>query len=571
MFERLQEKISRENKEEDNVEHIQQNLESYLNRNHDSPEEAKKALLQYKKELKHLERELNILESTDLFTQNREAVRKTLKFIEECRESIRDISEIDTFLSEWVESLSPIKNGNLPDFDSSYEAAEQIESKINNIPDFDKEGKELLNKIDTITEATDDIFQQSTEAKKHLEQIEELSVPGESASGPEKELRRILTETQNMEEVRGELDKIRDKKQEVESELEELDQDTGSLQSLKHKTEKISGLLQKAPEAVFSSNEIDADKRMKELKYSMLVKRNLESLLESISTERSENKSRRDFLFDVGATLTGMSLFSGFATFQNIQAIEESGGGKEQFFSGGEKKYFQYDDGIETVIQGGELLINIIHIRYKQNQPSYDKNKFKRTLSTVFKEDLNIRIKPNFVEIDIRTADIGGSKQYQEMRQELAKLISKTEIGGGIDKDLYSSPKPDSELEKEINSRLARFDKIEDEGILRLPSSEKRFLNLIISDFKEGSYQGLAMGARSRHLALVQDKRNQNITQGICVHELGHKFGLPHSATAYDVMSYSSLARVLEESGRPYFSWESKFNWWKKKNRMSRK
>jgi hypothetical protein len=95
-------------------------------------------------------------------------------------------------------------------------------------------------------------------------------------------------------------------------------------------------------------------------------------------------------------------------------------------------------------------------------------------------------------------------------------------------------------------------------------------LTVIVSDFEQGNRGGVASGGTPSNLAVAQDYKNQQLTEGIVVHELGHKFGLPHARTSRDIMSYSGISAILRLAGRPYFSGESRYNWWKKKQEMEK-
>lgn len=556
---------------EEETEEVQSEIAQRIEDGHPEPEVAKKIVGSYRKELRKIRREINVLESTDIFRNHGEVFNHAHNLAEKTIEVIEDISEIEKLLDEWIEALSPVEDGSRPDFEASYRISERLEEILENLPKNGEEGFKVLDNIEEIHEAVKRIYEEAEEAKRELNRIENFE--NERLQKEESELQNLYEELESLISARNETERVLEDKKEVERKIEEVENDLESPEQLNNKLDEVSELLRKATVALFKFSEVDEEVRMPQLEKAFIVERRLENLPKAIDKLTPDELSRREFI--TGAMKAG-TLYAGIAasglysylTYENVKSIDQIGGGKEQFFSGGEIKSYMNENAVEKSLEGKEVPVNIVHIRFRDDQPSYNKKRFEESLKGPFKKDLGIDIDPLFVELDVRNADIDGSKGYQEKRQLLAKLISNTQIIGGVDEDLFSSPQVDQNTAREIYSRIFYFDKIS-ENMTYGNSTDDPTMFLIISDFKEGEYAGVAHSNFSSHLALVQDKRDQQITEGTAVHELGHNFGLPHTATTQDVMSYSSLGTLLEKIGRPYFSWESKYNWWKLKKTIS--
>jgi uncharacterized coiled-coil DUF342 family protein len=564
--------ISKLLEREDETEEIQSEIREVLRDKHPEPNEARNAIASYRAELNNLEQEIGLLDSSDLIRNHQELFRNAQNLIERTVRIMEDISKITTLIDDWIDVLSPVESGKKPDFQRSHEISSELRQILDNLPESKSGSTKLLNNIEEVEEVIERVFSDAEEAKRELERIE--SIKNSDLEAEESELQALFEELQQIKTVRKKVEELKQEKERVEEKAEELAEDLESVDELEEKINRISTLLHKTPETIFKFEDIDEDLRMSQLRKAFRVKRRLEILPDVLEEATPDQVTRRQLLKSYGKfyaaymSLASSGLYSYF-TYKNVKKIDKSGGGKEVFFTGGEEKPYQHDNAVEKVIEGEAIPVNIIHVRLKDEQPSYSNDKFERSIKLPFSEDLNIRIEPKFLELDVRNAKIGGSKNFQEQRQMLAKLISKTQVGSGIDQKYFSTSAVKKGVAREIYGRIFAFDKIS-ENMVYGSSESNPTISLVISDFEEGNAAGVAASGISRNLALVQDYRNQQLTEGVAVHELGHKFGLPHASTPQDIMSYSGIRGILERAGRPYFSWESKHNWWKVKNSFER-
>jgi len=116
--------------------------------------------------------------------------------------------------------------------------------------------------------------------------------------------------------------------------------------------------------------------------------------------------------------------------------------------------------------------------------------------------------------------------------------------------------------EKLTDSSRQVIDVLEFLKSYRKQIKNKNSIKVIFSDFNGSGGVSTSYGSEENEFIVMDNSYSEDGFIHLLTHELGHKFGLPHTVTSQDVMSYHSLRKLSQKiKGRPHFSYESKFNW----------
>jgi hypothetical protein len=582
-------------RKEAEVDKLQTDLrEELLRADYSNPEKVEEIVEAYYRELEAVENEFNFFEGTDFVQNYNQNIDNASNFLKSKLRSTEGINELISGMKIWIQNLeAAIEKSESERFDDCYQVSEKIDGIIHTCLEENLEGEDIVNNLDELLEAFKRLRSQVEEAKQELGKIEE-EVPGQNIQviigEEERNLKSILQEAQNLEDIIRGLESLKEEKEEVESQLQQYNDLRDTIDYFHELVEEIDELLGQYPKGVFSNDEASFDERMNELEEMMEVHQKLKVLDETHQQNRNTEMTRRKFLAGTAALI---SIVYGADTMLNIKSIEESGGGTESFFAPDEVGS-RHRPSVLKAMDGDPVDVNVIHLRFSDSQPRYQNKKgFENQVQRVFERDLGIYLNVDFKEIDVRTADLldepgetfGDNRPVenkQEFRENLIKVIRSSSVSSGIDEKLNSSPSVSetSDLSLALWRRINKFE------ISREFAEED--LAVVISDFRQeelsleiGSVNleyetGIATNAGGGNLALVQDMSLLGIndwralTRYTVTHEIGHKFSLPHAATTHDVMSYGGVNTLLSFVNSECFSWESKFNWWKYTNSLDR-
>lgn len=370
-------KISRLLNRETKTEQIQSQVSGALDEDHPSPKKAKEAIASYNRELKNLETEIKLLDSTDIVNNQEQIFKDGQRLLKRTVEIKKDISKIENLIDEWIEALSP-----KPNLQRSHEICVEIENILDDLPESESKSRtvQLVENIERVHDALQRVFGEAQEAKRELEKIEKLG--NSNLEAEESELEKLFSELQNIEKIKKNAEKLRQEKKEAQ---EKYTDNLRSVNDLKSQLERLSSLLGRTPKIIFELDNVDIDLRMSQLGKAVKVNRRLKLLPDVLENTKQDQLTRREVLTGSAKLFVSLlALASGgfyeYLRYDNIKNVDEKVGGTEVFFTGGEDKPYQDDNAIKAAISGDSVAVNIIHIRLRTEQPSYNRSKFENSI-----------------------------------------------------------------------------------------------------------------------------------------------------------------------------------------------
>lgn len=501
--------------------------------------------------------------------------RRKLEITYELEESISRLNDI---CEELTDGFTEAKFEKFEDCHGTikFELNKLDELQQNEQPNFDIESlanlvltsEEALDRLKTLVnhlqQETDFLSKYNTEAKEKSSEVTKCRNFLQKVSNSQESLEELQDQIENIENIRSDKEKaleVYEAFKTNKSNLKELDSIINQKEFILQCYEGVS--VREGEQRVNKIDEVKAT-------VSILREHHLE-LSNEFNKFGAEiaNLNRRDLL-KISGGVAGALAGGKYGKITSDNVVNQK---TNEQFSPLEPVENRSDLAIKQAIREEEIVIEVIQLHSVETDienANYNWRSIFNDVRDSFKEELNINLKFDFhsisidkdnlmpVEelIDATLTEDAKERKVNSIYESYDNMIKSIKTGG---------PTSSSSKKGEEASTGKSFKVINGVSLLRSYRRELKDSNnikVLFSDFNMGGGVSTAYGSDVNSY-IVMDRSNSEVRfANLLAHELAHKFGLPHTVTAQDVMSYSSFRKDFSQfKGRPHFSYESKFNW----------
>ncbi|PSG99555.1 MAG: hypothetical protein BRC28_04130 [Nanohaloarchaea archaeon SW_4_43_9] len=593
--ERIQNILSREDKEEDLENKVDRQINSLKSRSKrgENPRYETEEVLseeeQLERELLDLEKELldlltfddseldSVLESSKDFLEWKV---KSLKEIEACLEPLKEIGNglirllnsienpgespnIDLYQAGWQEVVE-----NSEQIFEIFEKLEQEEEEI--FQEFNQRQEDsarFLEKLEEERQAISRIQSLVQHLKSEQEELENLETIRQSPELKQKldeeedRLPTLVSNLERLEEVDEKLESIVQEREELAEEAKE--RDLSELKKLyKFINNGYEGIISRL-EKLEEMNQKNYFTNQEELEQQISLVRESVEMVEEYINERynlevSRGVSRRGLLKGMGAALGG---WTGLDTALNVFRQESTG--QLEFMN--PKAIGGYEPAIENSLNGNPTDVHIFNIYFREDNQKYNGQKVAREIEESINSLKGVQFRTHWhnlrpsLETFLERSEYSRSeipedhlKEVEQRADKFQQLIDDTTVVANDADGL------------KINS-VERIDEIEECLNDCFPDNIKEVfgngaIKIIAADFKVEYASGVSFEGSLDDIVFAARLDDQTWLTNLIIHELGHKLSLPHTASP-DIMSYSVTSQALQKQFKVPFGPESQANW----------